>query len=419
MRSRQPELQRRVARVATTSAVVAAFVAALCAALVADQTISAAEERRLTAQAHAILAELAPLSRSEAAVEAASEADEVAALGLRIAVFEGADLLAGDANLRGTIGCSTAAGSRRCAVARQGRTCVVAAPELIAGRLATFGTAALTALVLAAVLGAAAGRRAAQWAVRPIVRLAAAARGSGSPVPDLGEDDGIREVDELRQALKETWARLADALAAARRFSADAAHELRTPLTTLSAELELMQESAGDDATLQRARASVAKLTKLTEQLLALSRAGERMPDGDAVLLRELFDTFAADDVTITGSADVTIRGDESLIVALAENAIANARQHGGGRVRVDVGEEGAEVTVDIRDDGQGVREQDRERLFEPFVRGSQLRGGHGIGLALIAHVARAHGGSARFLAADRGAHLRITFPAWQPRERV
>lgn len=428
MPSDPSSLLGRVTRAATVSAATAALVASVFAALVADRVISSGEERRLRDQAAALLTELAPMSRDDAAHEVADEVRELEAIGLRIAVLEGEVFLGGDRALATrTDGCAVMDGIRRCAVTHGARTCVVGTRELIAGRLATFGIAALAALVIAFVLGTLIGRRSARWAVEPLTNLAARVSRAESTVPDLGSDDGVREVDELRRAFDSVWVRLADALATARRFSADAAHELRTPLTALSAELELLEENI-KDATLRtelrRARATTAKLAKLTERLLVLARATDGVPRGDAVELGELVARVVAqlpeDEVSrvTIEDGDATIRGDESLIESLIENAIHNALLHGGGAVRVRVGELDGTVTLGVRDEGPGVPSDERQRLFEPFVRGRAKGGtdGHGIGLALIAHVAHAHGGAARFEDEPSGAHLSVTFPVWTPR---
>lgn len=422
MRSAPRDLLGRVTWAATVSAATAALIAAVFAALVAERVITKAEERRLLGQAAALLSELSSMSRDEAAREVGLEVRELEAVGLRIAVVEGGVLLGGDPTIASSgVGCQVADGVRRCGVAGAGRTCVVGTRELIAGRFATFGIAALVAVAIAATLGTLIGRRRARWAVEPLSNLAERVSRAESNI-DLGPDDGVREVDELRHALDTAWSRLGEALATARRFSANAAHELRTPLSALSAELELIEERMpAFQPQLTRARATTAKLAKLTERLLALARATDGVPLGDAVELGELATQVVgglADeerDRVGVEPGEGTIRGDEALVEALMENAIQNALRHGRGAVRVSIDEAAGQVVLGVRDEGPGVPVDEQDRMFEPFVRG---RGGegHGLGLALIAHVARAHGGSARFRSDGPGAHLVVTFPAWAPR---
>jgi len=234
----------------------------------------------------------------------------------------------------------------------------------------------------------------------------------------------------MRSALASAWSRLHAALETARHFSADAAHELRTPLTALSAELELLEERITDDAMraeVRRARANVGRLARLMERLLVLARSSETeaLTGGDAVVLADLVEQTTAQiapadrtRVEIDARSSGTVRGDESLLLAMVDNAIQNALHHGRGRVRVTIADVDGAVSLDVRDEGPGVAAEERERLFGPFVRGRDKAGddGHGIGLALIAQVARAHGGEARFVDAMRGAHLQMVVPLWAPR---
>ena len=96
------------------------------------------------------------------------------------------------------------------------------------------------------------------------------------------------------------------------------------------------------------------------------------------------------------------------------ENAVDNALKFSEGPVRVAVFEEAETVAIEVSDEGDGVPEADRERVFEPFHRLPGARAsteGMGLGLALIAHVTTMYGGSARFAPVARGATLRITLP--------
>lgn len=432
MRSARSErsLLGRVTVAATLAAVGGALVAAVSAALVADRAIARAEEQRLYDQGHAILAEIGALSPALAAREVEDEAREVRPAGLRIAVFAGGRFLAGDAALvDNASGCAVVGATRQCTVASGGYRCIVATPTLIGERLETFGVAAALAVATALVIGVALNRGVARWAVAPLARLSRrVAELPDRGEPDLGDDEGVREVDDLRAALVESYTRLGVALSTARRFSADAAHELRTPLTTLSAELELVEERTDDPATredIQRARRIAVKLGALTERLLVLAQSAERLAGGDAVVLAEVVDQVIEhldaryrDRVVVDTNPASIVRGDEQLLTAMTENAIHNAITHGGGSVRVSISEHDGLVNLVVEDEGPGIAPAERARVFEPFVRGvhASRTEGHGIGLALIAHVARAHGGTASFGDVSRGAQLRIVLPAWAPR---
>ena len=101
------------------------------------------------------------------------------------------------------------------------------------------------------------------------------------------------------------------------------------------------------------------------------------------------------------------------------DNALDNALKFSGvAPVTVRLTASSAEIICEIRDSGPGVPRSERERVFEPFYRAAAVSSngvrGYGLGLALIAHVARAHGGAASFVEVETGALLRLTFPLWR-----
>jgi two-component system sensor histidine kinase PrrB len=275
-------------------------------------------------------------------------------------------------------------------------------------RLLAFGAAAL----LAAALGV---WFAADLLLRPLRRLRAATSGIAG-TEDLDRrvpgDDGPAELRSLAASFNEMLARLgrsaADrerALAATRRFTADAGHELRTPLTSVQANLSAIsrhpQMSESQRAEMvSDALAENRRLVELLEGLQALAR-------GDAAAV-EHGDVEMADlvSVALVGARSrhpevawscelpddpIVLRGWEPGLRMLVDNLIENAVCHGGGRVAVRLSPDGPALFVD--DDGGGVAESDRERIFEPFVRANGTpTPGSGLGLALVTQQVRAHG---------------------------
>jgi two-component system OmpR family sensor kinase len=222
-------------------------------------------------------------------------------------------------------------------------------------------------------------------------------------------------------------------LSQAQRFDADAAHELRTPLTTIRAELELLSEDAreAESAALKRLCERVLRLSELLERLLVLAAPlQERGKRSETVALSELASEAAADlpdaqrqRVRLQLESEGLTRGDPTLLRTMIDNALDNALKF-SGQAPVDVrlaslsAEAGASepetVVLDVRDRGPGVAPDQRERVFEPFYRAEpDATPGHGLGLSLIGHIARAHGGNAAFVDSERGAVLRLTLPAW------
>jgi signal transduction histidine kinase len=260
--------------------------------------------------------------------------------------------------------------------------------------------------------------------LRPLRRLRAVAS-SIAEDEDLDRRvpprDGPAELRSLAQSFNAMLARLgrsaADrerALAATRRFAADAGHELRTPLTSVQAALstlgrhpELPAERRGamiDDALVEQER-----LVELLDGLQALARGDAGPLEHTDVDLADVADAAATaaaqrhaelEVATELPDAPVIVRGWEPGLRLLADNLVENAARHGrpGGHVRITLlapvngAREGALLHVD--DDGPGVPEAERERIFVPFARVEGRDGrGSGLGLALVEQQVRHHGG--------------------------
>jgi signal transduction histidine kinase len=255
----------------------------------------------------------------------------------------------------------------------------------------------------------------ATFVLRPLRRLRAVTA-SIAEDEDLGrrvpDDRGPTELRSVARSFNAMLARLgrsaADrerALAATRRFAADAGHELRTPLTSVQATLSALRRHPEiaddrraemlDDALVQQRR-----LVDLLDGLQALARGDAGPIEHGPVDLTELVDEV----VTAAGArhpgvavgarlpeAPVVVEGWEPGLRLVVENLVTNAIRHGGRTVRVTLDAAGPALTVD--DDGPGVPEDERERIFAPFARIDGARApGSGLGLALVAQQAGHHG---------------------------
>lgn len=239
----------------------------------------------------------------------------------------------------------------------------------------------------------------------------------GSPYPE--------ELEELRHAIADLVARLNETLLQAQSFATHAAHELRTPLTALSGELELLIESTADKTELLRMKDQLDRLTTLIQRLLVLASSassmeqnGETIDCGDLVMsvVAGLTPEERARAHTEVAE-DLFVRGDEQLLCVLLNNALGNALKFSTAEVTVSARRTHAQVWIEVEDRGPGIPPRERSLVFSPFYRTQSARGGgvpgHGIGLALIAHVARIHSGEARFMDVDTGSRLRIELPLW------
>lgn len=207
-----------------------------------------------------------------------------------------------------------------------------------------------------------------------------------------------------------------DAAENLRRFTADAAHELRTPIAGLRSDLEttLARPRSTIELTesLERALTTTERLGRLSESLLTLARgdAGVLATPTDLLDLADSIEealsrwerTAQKQGVRLTcdviGSG--SIRGDPILISRLLDNLLENAVRHTPPAGTVTLGlrpSEEAHWDLSVSDSGPGIPASMRPRLFERFVREdasrSRATGGAGLGLALCATIARAHGG--------------------------
>ena len=228
-------------------------------------------------------------------------------------------------------------------------------------------------------------------------------------VPD---DRGPAELRSVARSFNAMLARLGRsagdrerALAATRRFAADAGHELRTPLTSVQATLSALRrhpnvEAARRESMLDDALTQQRRLVDLIDGLQALARGDAGPLEHEPVDLTELVDEV----VTAAGArhpgvvvavdlpeAPVVVDGWAPGLRMVVENLVTNAIRHGGARVRVALDAAGPVLCVD--DDGPGVADDQRERIFAPFARidGAEAPGS-GLGLALVAQQAGHHG---------------------------
>ncbi|MDQ4118498.1 MAG: ATP-binding protein [Actinomycetota bacterium] len=245
-------------------------------------------------------------------------------------------------------------------------------------------------------------------------------------VPEPATHD---EVGRLARTMNRMLSRLEESQATQRRFVADASHELRSPLATVSTGLELLGAGMGKDsadmATVQTLRGETSRLTSLVENLLFLARADERGldPRREEIDLDEIAETERVrpstdDRVAVTVSTEpVRVTGDRGQLVRVLRNLVDNARRHADRAVLVSVRADGETAVVDVEDDGPGVPDADRARVFERFVRLDESRsrgdGGSGLGLAIVSELVAAHGGSVVVERSDTlgGARFRVRVP--------
>lgn len=314
-----------------------------------------------------------------------------------------------------------------------GRTIVLASSLEVDQEVSgTVGRLLLVAIpVLVAVVGAViwlvVGR-----ALAPVSRMRSEVDEIGASqldrrVPEPHSDD---EIGLLARTMNRMLGRLEDSQTAQRRFVSDASHELRSPLATLRQHAELAQSHPEVTSTDELARVVIdegVRMQQIVEAMLLLARLDEGAPrSSSAVDLDDLAGTevsrlrsTTARDLDVDGSAISAARvsGDERLLGQLARNLVDNAARHAAGRIAVAVTQDGQAVRLTVDDDGSGIPEGDRERVFERFVRLDEARareaGGSGLGLAIVRAIARVHEGDVRAETSPwGGARFVVTLPS-------
>ncbi|MZF86986.1 ATP-binding protein [Streptomyces sp. SID5643] len=219
------------------------------------------------------------------------------------------------------------------------------------------------------------------------------------------EPDTHDEIARLASTTNETLAALETSVERQRRFVADASHELRSPIASLRTQLEVAAAHP-ELLDLDGAVEDTVRLQRLAADLLLLARldAGER-PNDAKVDLAGLAREEAEGRTGVTVDAEpVDVAGSRGQLGRVLANLLDNAQRHARSAVTVHVRREGDRAVVGVADDGDGVPDGDRERIFERFVRLDAARsrddGGAGLGLAIARDVAVRHGGT---LTAGRG----------------
>ncbi|MFF3173645.1 sensor histidine kinase [Streptomyces sp. NPDC057900] len=240
-------------------------------------------------------------------------------------------------------------------------------------------------------------------------------------VPEPASRD---EVARLARTTNETLTALESSVDRQRRFVADASHELRSPIASLRTQLEV-GAAHPELLDVEGAVADTVRLQVLAADLLLLARldAGERPGNARlelAALVRAEVSQRTGDRIPVVVSAPepggLEVTGSRGQLARVIGNLLDNAERHAVSSVAVAVRAERGGAVVSVTDDGAGVPEAERGRIFERFVRLDDARarddGGAGLGLAIARDVATRHGGRLTVTGAgERGARFELWLP--------
>jgi len=279
-------------------------------------------------------------------------------------------------------------------------------------RIPIYTAAGLLTVLIAALLG---------WllagpAIRPLRRLTEHTKQLSRGSEQMPEVRGVREAEDLSEAMSEMLSRLAAAqrattnsLQAAQDFAANAAHELRTPLTAMRADLDTLrihdlpaEERQEVVADLSRAQRRVETIITALGQLASGQLA--QVEDREPIDIADMLDRVARENMRLNADVEIVVEADDDLepiwgwpsgLRLAVDNLVRNAITHGQAtRIVLEARRTGDMIVIIVDDNGRGLPAEEHKTVLGRFSRGSTAApGGSGLGLALVAQQATLHRG--------------------------
>lgn len=229
--------------------------------------------------------------------------------------------------------------------------------------------------------------------------------------------EGSDAIGQLAGTLNGMTEHIQRLLTAQKELTRAVSHELRTPVARIRFGLEMMIDAANDEQRLKTAEAidnDIEQLDKLIDEILTYSKLEEGTPVLDFVMIDidKLLRRLESESQALAGKKQVIYRapnlpeerrlaeGEERYIHRVVQNLVGNALRYARSQVVISFTVMGDVFRIDVDDDGPGIPEADRKRVFQPFTRLDDSRtrasGGYGLGLSIVARIAYWHGGRAR-----------------------
>ena len=246
------------------------------------------------------------------------------------------------------------------------------------------------------------------------------------------EENKFSELNQLSVSYNKMLERLSEAFKLQRQFTANAAHELRTPLAVMQLQIDLYNSSKHPDNDTS-AQQTISMITEQTERLSKMVRTLLDMSElqtiarDEEIAIAALVEEVLADLEPLAQEkginliekcANVLLMGSDILIYRLVYNLVENAIKYNfsGGTVTVTATQQNSQLHLTVEDTGNGIPEELKERIFEPFFRLDKSRsrelGGVGLGLALVREIVRVHNGSILVKNnANSGTTFEVIFP--------
>ena len=255
-----------------------------------------------------------------------------------------------------------------------------------------------------------------------IARTEEIARGGRSAIRPL-EIYGTREVATLSQSFLDLAGKLVDHSDYVRSFATHVSHELKSPLTSIKGAAELLRDDDDNNPMSQEQRsrflgniiADTERLDRLLSRLRELAKAELPSQQGSSSLrdiIAQLEMQFRQLTIIYEGSADETLALPGEAAGIIFANLAENAVQNGATDLAIKASGEGRGISIQIRDNGRGIADGNRDRIFEPFFSTRRDDGGTGMGLGIVRAMLASHGGTIELLdSSGNGTAFQIILP--------
>jgi len=254
-----------------------------------------------------------------------------------------------------------------------------------------------------------------------IARTDEIARGGKAAIRPL-ESYGTREIAVLSQSFLDLAGKLVDRTEYISSFAAHVSHELKSPLTAIRGAAELLRD---DDVERPMTKAErlhfldnivtdAIRLDALLQRLRELAQAESSVAEGSSVedIIFSLREQFPALNISSREDTNISIGLPREAAGIVFANLAENALQHGATLLELAVSSGARTAVILVRDDGSGISETNRERIFQPFFSTRREQGGTGMGLGIVRAMLGAHGGTIRLLqTSGAGADFEIIIP--------